>query len=183
MRIGEQIRYLRKQQNMTLEELSEKSGVALATLSRMENNRMIGTLKSHTHIARALSVTLTELYSKVIMEEKRAEFTPHTATTDTFVHTEKSLFKILTSKALSKKMMPIMLTIQPAAQTHKEECRKGTEKFLYVLEGMLEAVIGKESFILHKKDALYFDASLPHFFKNTGKTIANTICVICPPAL
>lgn len=183
MKIGEKIRQLRKQQDMTLKELSEKSGVALATLSRMENNKMTGTLESHINIARVLSVSLPELYSEVIIEEKRAEVQPHTGAADTFVHTEKSSFRILTSKVLSKKMMPIMLTIQPGGSTNKEESRKGTEKFLYILDGLLEAVIGNESFTVHKKDTLYFDASVPHFFKNVGTVPVKAICVICPPAL
>ena len=44
MLIGEIIHRLRKEKKMTLVELAEKSGVALATLSRIENGRMTGTL-------------------------------------------------------------------------------------------------------------------------------------------
>lgn len=183
MNIGDKIRYLRQQQKMTLKELSQKSNVALATLSRIENNKMTGTIESHINIAKTLGVALTELYSGVVIEEKKAEFQPHTALSDTFTHTEKASFRILTSKVLSKKMMPIMLTIQPNGQTNKEESPKGTEKFLYILNGAVEANIGKENFNLHQKDVLYFDASLPHSLKNIGKIAASAICVICPPAL
>ena len=43
--IGKIIHKLRKDRKMTLVELAQKSGVALATLSRMENGRMTGTLE------------------------------------------------------------------------------------------------------------------------------------------
>lgn len=183
MNIGEKIKQLRTQQKMTLKELANKSKVALATLSRMENNKMTGTLECHNSIARALGITLTELYSEIITEEKKVEIHSHNAPADTFVHTQKSSFKILTNKALSKKMMPVLLTIQPGGQTNQEETNKGVEKFLYVTGGALEAYIGNETFTLHKNDTLYFDASLAHYFKNTSKVTANAICVICPPAL
>ena len=54
MFIGQRIKQLREAQKMTLTELSEKSGVQLATLSRMENMKMTGTLESHIAIAQTL---------------------------------------------------------------------------------------------------------------------------------
>ena len=61
MKIGKRIRQLRKERNMTLEDLSKKCGVALATLSRMENDKMTGTLDSHNRICKALGASITEL--------------------------------------------------------------------------------------------------------------------------
>lgn len=184
MNVGEKIHNCRKQQKVTLKQLSDKSGVALATLSRMENGKMVGTLDSHIRIAKALGIALPELYSEVVVKEQKVELQAHGATADTFVHDAgKSSIRMLTSKVLSKKMMPIFITIQVGGATHKEESPKGAEKFIYVLEGSLEVIIGKERFELHKQDTLYFDASLPHLFKNIGKVEVNAICVACPPAL
>lgn len=47
MHIGRIIRRLRKERKITLLELSQKSGVAIATLSRIETGKMTGRLKSH----------------------------------------------------------------------------------------------------------------------------------------
>nr|HPM43252.1 helix-turn-helix transcriptional regulator [Candidatus Omnitrophota bacterium] len=62
MPIGDVIHRFRKEKKLTLSELTERSGVALATLSRMENNRMTGTLESHIEICKALDSTLADLY-------------------------------------------------------------------------------------------------------------------------
>jgi phosphoribosylamine-glycine ligase len=56
---GEIIHGLRKEKKITLLELSEKSGVALATLSRIENGKMTGTLKSHMNICKTLEIDIT----------------------------------------------------------------------------------------------------------------------------
>ena len=58
MSIGKTIHALRKENKMTLLELADKSGVALATLSRMENAKMTGTLESHMKICDALGIAL-----------------------------------------------------------------------------------------------------------------------------
>jgi len=183
MYIGKRLKELRQIREMTLMDLSAKSGVQIATLSRMENNKMTGTLESHIHIAKALGVEVTQLYSDIIKEESKVDLQKAPSASDVFVHSSKSSYQMLTTKVLSKHMMPILLTIEPGGQTAKEENKPGTEKFLYVLDGKLEVRIGKESFMLGKGNTLYFDASLSHTLINEGKTVATLVCVITPPAL
>lgn len=65
MKLGDRIHQLRKQKKLTLGELSESSRVALATISRIESNKMTGTVEAHYRIALALELTLSELYQDV----------------------------------------------------------------------------------------------------------------------
>jgi quercetin dioxygenase-like cupin family protein len=168
---------------MTLLELSQKSGVALATLSRMENGKMTGTLESHMSICSALDTALPELYKDLSSAKKKVEVQTKAARADVFVHDKKSSSEMLASKVLNKKMMPIMVKISPGGKTHEEETKYGVEKFVYVLDGKVEAVIGDEKFDLTKGDTLYFESSLAHYFKNTGAGESRLICVTCPPTL
>ena len=92
MKIGKRIHQLRKEKDMTLEELSEKSGVALATLSRMENNKMTGTLKSHNSICKALGASIAELYKEAEDESKTVEAVPRGKRTEHFVHAKKAKY-------------------------------------------------------------------------------------------
>jgi len=68
IRMGKRIKELRKLKRMTLVRLSEKSGVQLATLSRIENNKMTGSLESHAQICLALGIKLSELYEGVSLD-------------------------------------------------------------------------------------------------------------------
>ncbi|HLF17572.1 MAG TPA: XRE family transcriptional regulator [Candidatus Omnitrophota bacterium] len=183
MYIGKRMQELRKARDMTLSELSENSGVQIATLSRMENNKMTGTLESHMNIAKALGVDVTQLYSDIIRVESKVDIQKTPSSSDVFVHSDKSSYEMLTTKVLSKKMMPILLKLEPGGQTAPEENKLGTEKFIYTLEGKVEVTIGKDSYSLSKGNTLYFDASLKHFFVNEGKSTAKLVCVITPPAL
>lgn len=183
MYIGKRLKEIRQAQGMSLTALAEKSGVQIATLSRMENLKMTGTLESHMRIAQALGVDITHLYSNIIRPEDKVDVrTPQTAT-DVFTHSDKSSYEILTSRVLSKKMMPILLKIEPEGSTNKEQNAPGSEKFIFVLEGKIEARIGGESYLLSKAASLYFDASLEHYFVNKGKTTARAVCVGTPVAL
>lgn len=183
MNVGEIVHKLRKEKKMTLLELSEKSGVALATLSRMENGKMTGTLASHINICRALEVSLPDIYKDLVASTQKVDLQAGNARTDVFIHDKRAKSELLTANSLNKKMMPTMIKISKGGRTHSEETKIGIEKFIYVLDGKLEVNIGKEKFDLVKGDTLYFEASAPHYFKNTGTAEARLISVVSPPAL
>lgn len=183
MKIGETIRRLRKAKKTTLKGLSEKSGIALATLSRIETNKMVGTVKSHQAIASSLGITLPELYGDIEIEDKAVDFQSQKNRTDTFVHNERASYAMLTNRVLSKKMMPQILGLLKGGVTTPEELPRHTEKFIYILKGECRAHIGSESYTLKKGETLYFDGALRHYFKNIGQGEASALCVVSPPAL
>lgn len=183
MKIGKRIRILRKEKDITLEDLSKKSGVALATLSRMENDKMTGTLSSHNRICKALGVSIAELYRELEDDAKTVEAVPKEKRTEHFIHAHKAKYELLVTKALDKKIMPLIIKIGGGGSTQKEQSKPGVEKFIFMMAGTLEATVGAETHILKRGDSLYFDASLPHIFKNTTKTEAEAMCIVSPPAL
>lgn len=183
MKIGSKISSLRKSKKMTLQQLSDASGVALATLSRMENNKMTGTLESHMSIAKSLGASLSEFYSDIGSEEKNVDLKTKGISADVFVHSDKSSYEMLTKNVLSKKMMPILLKIEPSGKTNPEEASFETEKFIFVLEGELIVVISDKEYKIKEPESLYFKADQSHYFKNNGKVEARALCVITPPSL
>lgn len=183
MYIGKRLKELRMARGMSLSALAEKSGVQIATLSRIEHLKMTGTLESHMRIAKALGIEITQLYAGIIRKEDKVDLRTSRSATDVFVHSDKSSYEILTANVLLKKMMPILLKIEPNGKTNKERNQAGTEKFIFVLDGKIEAGIGGESYVLSKHNTLYFDASLEHHLINKGKTTAKVLCVITPAAL
>jgi len=183
MHVGEIIHRLRKERKMTLLELSTRSGVALATLSRVENGIMTGTLDSHMHICEALEISLPELYRDLALSKKQVEVQTKNARPDVFVHDKTATSEMLASKILNKKMMPLLIKLNKGGATHKEETKPGVEKFIYVLDGKITADIGEEKYNLTKGDTLYFESSIPHYFKNAGTGESRIICVVCPPTL
>lgn len=180
MYIGKRLKELRKTHGMSLSELAEKSGVQIATLSRIEHLKMTGTLESHMNIAEALGIDITRLYTDIVKEESTADFKGPKAETDVFVRGDKSSYEILTSKVLSKKMMPILLKIEPNGKTDAEQSRIGTEKFVFVLDGKIEVKIRDASYVLSKGNTLYFDASVSHSFINKNKSTSKLLCIITP---
>ena len=184
--VGARLRTLRTTQDVTLVELATASGVDAATISRIETGKMVGTLESHIKLATALGYKITDLYAGIEEERARDAVTVHppSQAKDVYVHQAgKSSLAMLTTDILKKKLMPVLVTIEPGGSTHKEEAKVGTEKFLYVLEGTLEARIGEATHPLKRGSSLYLDASISHSLRNVGGRPARCLSVTTPPVL
>ena len=185
--VGERIRMLRLEQHLTQGTLAKRSGVNIATICLLETGKRRGTVEAHGKLARALGLTLSELYAG--LEEERREaiaFQPTPPKTETYAHPGMGFaMQPLTTNVLEKRMMPVLLQLEPGGATVHEQARPGSraEKFLYVQHGVVEVVVGKERFTLRKQQTLYFDATTTHHIRNTGKQRATLFAVISPPML
>lgn len=184
--IGDRLRAIRKAQKVTLVELAKSSGVDAATISRIETGLMTGTLECHTKLARALGAKLAQLYEGI--EEARAKGAVSVqkggSRSEVYVHQAgKSSMAILTVDVLKKKLMPVLITIEPGGRTNKEEAKGGAEKFMYVLDGSIEVEVAGQVHQLKKGSSLYMDASLPHSLSNGSSKVARCLSIITPPVL
>jgi len=180
MKVGKRVRELRKAKKITLVELSKTTGIAQATLSRIETETMTGTVESHRKIAEALGLGLAELYAPLdrryheIVHSKKD--TPRKA-----VHQGHGYqVELLTQEVTKKKITPLHVTLSGNSQTASERNDRGVEKFVWVLDGEVEIPLEKETFSLKEGETLYFDASLPHRFVNPKSKTAKLFVAVSP---
>lgn len=183
MQIGKKIKELRKQRKMKLVELADKTGIQIATLSRMEHNKMTGTLASHMKIAKALSIDLVDLYQELAAPSMNPETVTNRMNAETFAMNERASYEILTGTLSDKKMMPIMMRVEPNGKTIQEHGKPGCERFIFILKGKLSIHIGEKIFELKQNNSLYFDASVNHHFENHASTTAKFLSVMTPVTL
>ena len=183
MFIGKRIEAIRKTKRLSLTDIATATGIQMATLSRIENLKMTGTLESHIKIAKALGVDVTEIYRDIEKDNAVIEYQTHRSTADVFTHSDTAFSEILTKNVLDKKMMPVLIRIEPAGKTNLEESRPGSEMFVFVLEGSVEVTVHDKKYHLTKHSTMYFDASLSHCFVNVGKSNAKVVCVSTPVSL
>lgn len=180
MFIGKRLRALRKEKGLKLKELAQKSGVQIATLSRIEHNKMTGTLDSHMAIARALDVELPSLYTDIVKPKTRVELNTDSSENAIFVHNEKASHQILTTNVLKKKMMPSLLRLEPGGRTAPEVLKPGTERFVYALASASTVVINGEPYTLAENSSMYFDAAQKHVFENPALNESKLLILTTP---
>lgn len=178
--IGGKLRALRRNRRMRLKDLSKVSGLSMATISRIETGHIIGTIKAHKAVAKAFNMGLADFYLGLEDEIDRPKQEKQDEPT-VYSHNKKVSHNILTGSLLNKKMMAQKISIAPGASTAQEKASPDSEKFIYILEGAVEAAIGDNKYNLKKFDALHFNSNTPHSFKNISKQNAEIFCALTPP--
>ena len=181
--LGDRVHTLRKSRKLTLVDLAKSTGIDQATLSRIENGKMTGTLDSHMKIAEVLGVRLSDLYDEVVNRLQEAKEKAAKQKIETFSHSSGAVAELLTTGALQKKMMPVLLKIKVGGHTESEEYSAMSERFVYIPKGSVELVLGKDKIKLDTGQSLYFNAALPHHFRNTAKTESWCVSVLTPASL
>ena len=180
LKIGNRVRTIRKAKKITLIELSKQTGIAQATLSRIETGSMIGTVESHRKIAEALGLGLAELYAPLDRRYEEIALSKK-ETPRKVVHQGRGCqTELLTNEVTKKKITPLLVTLAGNARISLEQNERGVEKFLWVLDGEIEAQVEKENYPLKEGETLYFDASLPHRLMNPKSKTAKLFVAVSP---
>ncbi len=184
MNFGQRIRSLRKENGLSLEQLSSKSGVALATLSRIENGKGSGTFRTHQRIAEALRIPLTEMYKDIEESEPDTlSIESGSEEAETFMYDEKASAILLAKQVSTKQMLPQLIVLQEGGKTSVEQYPAGTERWLFVLEGTVEVSVAGKIHPLTTGNTLYFKGSLAHQLTNVGDVVAKIVSVTSPVVL
>jgi transcriptional regulator with XRE-family HTH domain len=176
--IGEVIRNTRKKQKLTLKEVAEAAAISLSFLSEIERDKANPSISVLKRIANALKVNFSELFG----EEKRTTVVRKNERKP-LLHSEGSRITwYALSQGSSNKMGPIWGVLEEGATSgdisvgHSEG-----EEFLLVHSGCLEFVLGNERYTLEEGDSIYYDARIPHSYKNIWKGETLLIAVSTPP--
>ncbi len=172
--IGAHVRKLRKRRKMTLERLSELTGISVSSLSRIENTRLGMTIEKVDLLARAFGVSPEELVSRGLGgAEPEPETVPKAAPqliVDRARQRRERQDREITTRYLfedsARRSLECMTcTIQAISIWDSEFLRHPGEKIIYVMAG--DAIVycqGKPPAILETGDAIYMDAYVWHSF-------------------
>lgn len=172
--IGAHVRKLRKRQKMTLERLSELTGISVSSLSRIENTQLGMTIEKVELIAKAFGVSPEELVSRGLGSgDSRSPDAPRPAPrliVDRARQRQESRSGELSAKYLfegsaQRSLECMHCTIQAISIWDSEFLRHPGEKIIYVMAG--DAIVycqGKAPVILETGDAIYMDAQAWHSF-------------------
>lgn len=179
LKLGSRIKEIRSRLGITLEEASQRTGLARSTLSKIENEQISPTFQAMQKLANGLQIDMPQLFEK---NEKniatgRRDITlkgqgkPHP--TQTYEH------ELLATQLLNKKMMPFKSQVR--ARTFDEYgdwVRHDGEEFLLIISG---AVVFYSEFYepieLSEGDSVYYDANMGHMLVSISEEDALILWV------
>lgn len=178
MQIGEKIRLLRMEKQLTQEELANRCELSKGFISQVENDLTSPSIATLIDILDILGTNLPDFFSDT--KEEKVTFTE----ADMFEKNDIDLKYSLTwliPNAQKNIMEPILITIEPGGQYIEEEPHDG-EEFGYILSGSVNLHLGKKKYKLKKGDSFYYKAKSTHYLANTSKSKAKVIWISTPPS-
>lgn len=163
--IGREVRAFRRQQEITVAELSTFTGLSVGMLSKIENGNTSPSLTTLQTLANALSVPLTSFFRR--FEESREAV--HTAAGEgveieragTRANHQYQLLGHIGSNASGVIVEPYLITLTDESDVFPTFQHGGIET-IYILEGEVDYRHGEDVHSLKPGDTLFFDADAPH---------------------
>ncbi len=179
LKLGARIKDIRAKLGITLEEASNRTGLARSTLSKIENEQISPTFQAMQKLAYGLQIDMPQLFEppKKILATGRRDITrkasgkPHP--TQTYEH------ELLATQLSNKKMMPFKSRVRARAfEEYSDWVRHDGEEFLLILEG--EVMFYTEFYEpvrLEAGDSVYYDANMGHMLTSLSEEDAHILWV------
>ncbi len=162
--VGQIVRKLRLQQNLTIADVARKARCSGGMLSKIENGQTSASVDTLASLADALGTTLSSIFAGFSIEEGGAQHVKNGHAPEVVRRGTKRghTYHLLAIERGPRRIFePFLVTL-----TNKSEIFPGFEhpgiEFIYLLEGRLRYRHGKSSYLLAPGDSLTFRGSVPH---------------------
>jgi transcriptional regulator with XRE-family HTH domain len=178
---GARVRRLRTQQGLTLQEVSDRSGLAASTVSKVEQGKLSPTYENLLRLAEGLRADLGALFGDApTMPALAGRRSVTRAGQGARLETAQYNYELLAAELSHKKLVPLRTILRARSLTEfPDYVRHDGEEFLYVLSGTVELLTeGYAPLRLAPGDSCYFDSVMGHACLSVGETEA-TILWVC----
>lgn len=199
--LGEKIREERRKRKLTLELLSQKTGLSKSFLSQIERGLAQPSVSSLKKIAQEFGLSVVSLFAndtnsrnflnvfpaldarkqngrsyvqdvKVVRRNRRKTLT---------LPGSKISYELITPD-LNRQMEILFLHFSPGDSSGEEPLLDPPgEKCCLVLKGSMDYRVGEEIYHLEAGDSIYHPAHIPHSWQGRGNEPIEVIVVLTPP--
>jgi len=183
--LGQQVRQLRLDRGLTLEDVPARSGCSLGSLSQLERglgNPSFATLVRISHALRISVGRLVELgqdgqdvVSPVVRKHHRRRFNPHNG-----VPGDGTIYELLTPD-FDRALEVIYVHVPPGSSTEATPFVHEGEESGYIVRGTHEVHVDGTLHVLEAGDSISYESTKPHWYRNSGKEPVEAIWIITPP--
>lgn len=170
--LGQQLRSLRKEKAMSLQDLANRCDLSVGTLSQIERGLSSASVKALSKISAALGISTNSLLTNIDTPEHDfhgwvARANQHKA----FLMNDRKIVKEVISPASCQSLSLYKVRMQPGGATGVDLfVTKNQEVAGTIIEGVMELWIGSESVLLKAGDSFCYPGHAPRRWANPGET-------------
>lgn len=170
--IGSKIKALRKENNMTLKQLGDLSGLSVGFLSQLERGISSIAIDSLAKIADILGVSLSAFFQDS-ENDKEDPVVRGFDIASTQINPQIIQY-IMSNRVSDFETLPRVVHLMPLANEESESLSMYShngEEFVFILEGAVTVFVDDNRYILYPGDSIQIHSNQPHNWMNfTNKT-------------
>jgi DNA-binding XRE family transcriptional regulator len=182
--LGQCLKAARRARGLTLTQVAERTGMALSTLSKVENGLMSLTYDKLLQLTSGLKMDIAELFNPAAAwpvggQPVTARRSISRAGQGQIVNTKSHTYGYQCTDLIGKRMVPITVEVRARAlEEFGPLLRHPGEEYFLVTSGRI--AIHTEFYapeILNEGDAIYLDSTMGHAYLNAGTQTAKGLCL------
>lgn len=174
--VGARLRLLRTSAGLSIRALAEMSGLNVNTLSLIENGKSSPSVSTLQQLAAALGVPITEFFATQVGDKKVVYQKDSERPRALFEH---GVMEDLGAGMTRFGAEPLIVTLEAGADSGNNPIVHTGREFVYCLDGSIAYTVDTETYLLEPGDSLFFEAYLPHRWKNTDATPSRVLLMLC----
>lgn len=184
--LGKLVRAERRRRNWTLRQMSERVGIPLSTLAKVEQDRLSLTYDKLQQMSSRLGLSMAEFLAQGSAAETSSTATitarrsPTGPASTVYVDTPNYNYQYLCADLRDKRMVPILARIRAhSPEEFGELIRHKGEEFVYVLEGCIEVHLQFYTPLrLQAGQGVYLDSTMGHGYiaKDCESALVLAVC-------
>ncbi len=186
--VGKKIQGIRESKNLSIEEISERSGLSAEQIQSIENDQYLPSLGPLIKIARALGVRLgtflddnDDLGPVVCRAADRERDRSISFSNDATEARQNMIYHSLAKQKAGRHMEPFVIDVQPSEDKDFKLSAHEGEEFIYVMSGEVEIAYGKETYSLQEGDSIFYDSIVKHHVHGAPGKSAKILAVVYIP--
>ena len=186
-KLGRKIATLREAHHLSQQDLADRCSCDIDTIIGLEAGELPASLAPLIKITRALGVRLGTLmdddeklgpaYIDAAQMEEVARLKSLQTASDAG---DLSYFSLAAGRP-SRHMDPFIITVSPTGETDHNLTSHEGEEWLYGMEGCIEIEYGKDVYVLHPGESIYYDSIVPHQVRAHDGQKAKFLAVVYTP--
>lgn len=182
--LGSLLRSLRLRNAWTLKEMTERTGIPVSTLSKIEHDRLTLTYDKLVQLSERLNIPISELFADTVKRAESAVTARRSIgrTEDAVrVNTKNYDYYYLCPELRHKRMIPIVTRIRAkSAEEFGELVHHSGEEYIYVLQGGIKVLTEfYDPVVLKVGESIYLDSNMGHAYVTTEGCEEAVVLGVC----
>lgn len=173
--VGQRLRLLRGERQISLRELARRSGMSANALSMIERGLSSPSVSTLYRLVEALGVPITAVFPA---PAQREDIVFRSAGERTRISIPTGSWEGLGGEEFVGQVQPFVLTLEAGGASGRDTIAHTGHEFVLCLRGQLEYTVERRLFNLGPGDSLLFAARLRHAWRNPGPGTTQALILL-----